>query len=378
MKRGFHLLILVAALSSLFAAGSVAGQQDISSGQVFDFEPVQAYEEQGGKNIFLQLQFPELSGLDIPPGLTRSEAYEIVRQQVDKLAGPAIDQLRAMQESGQIGQFEILQDQMAVAIYGLSPEAATQIQQMPGLVTLPAGVAPTCLQPNRAALVDQMLMHSQIAGRATSAPTAAPNFDIAIQPASGLTYVTGYADPNVNVSLSVSRNGQTIVTENATADAAGFYSFYPAWIQVQRMVGYPGPQCQLESQYAWELFAGDVVQIEYSSGIYTSVVASLRAWTGPEPRRGIYRPISDSSNPPIHPVSDCSLVENSVEVASDALGHFVAQFGDFDAGLRLKFTPKMRMAIAPGWRMKRIILTLVSRLWNMKASFPRTQLIRFN
>ncbi|MDX9849744.1 MAG: hypothetical protein RBT01_04490 [Anaerolineaceae bacterium] len=269
----------------------------------------------------LMLPMPDLKGIDIPPLRSRSEVERYAASLLVKQAAPLINELQALKDRGQVGDFELLPEQQSVLIHGNYTDSQAQFSQLSGVEALTAVKEEnTCGIDRFAALQEQIYSISHTQDFLEGYERKPSQTEIIIPYRDGFygSVILGYTIPSVEVTLRVIRDGVPLgVEQTMTSTSDGEFIFFPDYLNC---LG-----------YNWILQAGDVVEITAAGKTTSTTVVNLNFWVDPISNQvtGITAPgKSIEINLDVPQANFCSRKEYVKNTLSDEAGNFNIDFSD--------------------------------------------------
>jgi len=257
MKRKTSLLIVVmVALAVLSSAAALAQTPQ---------PPVDAPAQgDAPRQYILWLETPDLSAA--PRGISPKDAASFVAEAIREQAQPTLDELHALQQSGQVASFALLPDRNAISVMTGVPDVVQSLDRVADLSRYQAfSPIPSCAP----GYMERLEAEALRSGRTVPPPdnTQATNPSIDVFTYNGrVEVVQGRTTSNALVTLRVLRQGQVVATDSTTSSEDGIYSIYNDWTG------------GCNGHYEWEAHTGDIIEVTAGGSTITTEVVDMIAW----------------------------------------------------------------------------------------------------
>ncbi len=323
MNKKLLLVLSLIAILVLSAGLTVAVAQDQPP------PPAPRVAEQAEiEEYLLPLPMPRLSDLDVPAGLSRTQAKWWVERLAWDQAKPLQEELNLMRSRGEIVRYEIEAEQFAIRVQRpLGETKAIHSALSDGLSVENDTEAVACMEKSAQALQQQILGLSRTRlmrenPSTPHAPDSDPSIHAYVVPGGEWNIISGQTTASTPVDIRILRGSTLIFDGSVTSDSTGYYELPPEW-----------SGCL--SEYNWVLQTGDVVEATAHGSTVSTIIAALSAWVDPVSNtvEGMTEPGRSAGIELMAAGASCDDTEYVQSVPTDGAGHFLADFTstvDFD------------------------------------------------
>ncbi len=269
----------------------------------------------------LSLPMPDLRGIEMPLLRNRSEAERYALNLLEKEAAPLLNELQALKDRGQVGDFKLIPEQQAVLVQSAETDSKSALSQFSGVEEVTSTKEDyTCGIGSFAALQDQIYSISRTQDFWKDFERKPTQTEIFVVYSDGYDwgYIFGYTIPSVEVTLRVMRGGKLLgVEQTMTSTPEGDFAFFPDYHDCDG--------------FNWLLQAGDVVEITAAGKTTSTTVINSNFWVDPISNQvtGITAPgKSIEINLEAPQANFCSINEFVKNTISDGTGNFNIDFSD--------------------------------------------------